>query len=96
MRQSNAAARRGIQGRQLLAGRIRQGGSRYGEGREVSEDVYEIHKSQRIRDCASVKACGPWKGFPCDAIALYQYRDKRYCGAHLFEGITTADAERKA
>lgn len=34
------------------------------------------------KKCDAIKQSGYWKGYPCCAIAKYEYKDKWYCGNH--------------
>ena len=32
--------------------------------------------------CDGIRTSWPWKGYPCGAVAKYEFDGKRYCGAH--------------
>lgn len=43
--------------------------------------------------CEGIRTSWPWKGYPCGAIAKYEYKGKRYCAVHYAKAVKKDEAK---
>ena len=45
--------------------------------------------------CCGIRTSWPWKGYPCGAVAKYEFDGKRYCGTHFAKAVEEKERHEK-